>query len=578
MDICKQSNINYFDLHEENKFQHCSEVYQLISKPLRPIMSLVNLIESNEALLLFLVISIGVLVGSLKFRGKSIGVSMVLFVGLLFGNLNPNLEISQIILVLGLSIFIYSIGLNSGRIFFDSYKKNGFRDIVFSFAVIAMVAILAIGLWYTLGFSAAAISGIYAGASTNTPAFAAVIDYIQNNGNSLTSTSDLVVAYTLAYPIGIIGSIIGIIIMGKILKVDYQKEYKQLRTEFPLDNNLTSAAVEVTQVAATDIPIRDLLNTHKWHLRFGRILKGENLSLSSWDTSLNLGDKVMVLGAREDIDEAIALIGKQLDNKLSYDRSTFDSRRIFMSNPKLAGRTIASLNLSKDYDAVITRIRRGDNDMLANGDTILELGDRIRFIAKRDQLSKLSLYFGDSYQASSRINLFSFGFGIVLGLLLGSIDIPLTADIHIKLGFAGGPLVVGLLFGYLKRTGPILWTLPYSSSIVLQQLGLMFLLAYIGVNNGSVFFDSLNSESMKLVGAATFLSIASAILVLSVGYKIVKIPFSLLMGMVSNQPAVIEFANQKSGSKIPQMGFALILPIALIMKLIITQLLYIVLR
>jgi len=540
-------------------------------------MTLNKILESNEVLLLFLVISLGVLIGNFKLKGKSLGVSMVLFVGLVFGYLNPNFQISQIILILGLSIFIYSIGLNSGQIFFQSYKQNGMRDIFFSFSMIGITALVAIAIWYALGFSAASIAGIFAGVSTNTPAFAAVLDYIQNNNGSEIETSNLVVAYTLAYPIGIIGSIIGILLMEKWLKVDYKKEYKDLRTQFPLDSDLTSAAVEITNKEVCNVPLRDLLNNKNWNLKFGRVQRGDKLSLTTWNTKLTMGDKVMILGSKEDLKTAVEYLGTELEDKLSYDRSEFDIRRIFLSNPKLAGRTLASLNLPEKYNAIISRIRRGDNDMLAHGDTTLELGDRIRVIAKRDELRKLADYFGDSYQASSRINLFSFGFGLVLGLWLGTLNIPLWGDIQIRLGFAGGPLIVGLILGSLKRTGPILWTLPYSTSVVLQQLGIMFLLAFIGINNGSVFFESLNTESLRILGASTFLSILAAIVLLFVGFKWVKIPFSLLMGMVSNQPAVIEFANEKAKSKLPQMGFALILPIALIVKLILTQILYIIL-
>jgi putative transport protein len=536
-----------------------------------------KLLENNEVLLLFLVISIGVLVGSYKIKGKSLGVPIVLVVGLFFGYLNPNFQISEIILVLGLSLFIYTVGLNSGQIFFQSYKRNGMRDIVFSFTMIAITGIAAVAAWYVMGFDAATIAGIFAGVSTNTPAFAAVLDYIQTNGGSEASSSSLVVAYTLAYPIGILGSIVGILFMSRVFKIDYKKEYKELRTQFPLDNDLTSEGVEITNPEVTNKPVVELLKDKNWNIKFGRIQKGNDLILTNWNTIFSLGDRVMVLGSKEDIEQVIAYLGTKMKDKLSYDRSTYDIRRIFLSNPKLAGRTIASLNLPEKYNAIISRIRRGDNDMLAHGGTTLELGDRIRVIAKRDELNKLAEYFGDSYQASSSINLFSFGFGLALGLWVGSLNIPLWDDITIRLGFAGGPLIVGLILGSLKRTGPILWTLPYSTSIVLQQLGMMFLLAYIGINNGDLFFSSLNLESMKILGASIFLSILAAVVLLSIGYKLVRIPFSLLMGMVSNQPAVIEFANEKAESKLPQMGFALILPIAIIVKLILTQILYIAL-
>jgi putative transport protein len=537
------------------------------------------ILENNPVFLLFLVISLGVLVGGLKIGGKSFGVSMVLFVGLFFGYLNPSYQLPEFILILGLSIFIYSIGLNTGPIFFKSYRQNGMRDIRFSFMIVLFTGLLAASMFYLLGFSAATVSGIFAGVSTNTPAFAAVLDYIQNiEGANAVATEDLVVSYTLAYPIGIIGSIVAIVLMEKILKVDYALEYKQLRNSYPLDNDLTSASVEITNDAIVGVPIRELAQQNDWNINFGRVKSGSKLSLSSWDTSFEKGDTVMILGAVEDIAAATSLLGKNSEDKISYDRREFDSRRIFMSNPKLAGRTIASLNLPEKFNSIITRIRRGDDDMLAQGNTILELGDRIRFIAKREDLKKLSDYFGDSYQASSRINLFSFGFGLSLGLLLGTLSISLGPDLQIKLGYAGGPLVVGLILGALRRTGPVLWTLPYSTSIVLQQLGLMFLLASIGVNNGSRFFESLSMDSIGILAAATTLCLLSGILILTIGYKWVKIPFSLLLGMVSNQPAVVSFASEKVGNKLPEIGYAMILPIALIMKIVVSQLLYIFLR
>ncbi len=540
-------------------------------------MSLTQLIENNEVLLLFMVISVGVLIGSVTFRGKSLGVSMVLFIGILFGSLNADFKVSEIVLILGISIFLYSVGLNSGPIFFQSYKKNGMRDIFFAFSTIILIALLAISLWSIFGFDVASLTGIYAGTSNNTPAFAAVLEYLQSTENTTQEMSNLVVAYTLAYPIGIIGSMVGIIIMQRLFKIDFKEEYKKLRSQFPLDNNLTSVALEITQDAATNIPVRDFLYGRDWNLKFGRVWQDGKLSLVNWDTTFSTGDKVMLLGSEEDVKEAITELGRKIPKSVFYNQGEFDSRRIFVSNPKLAGRTLASLDLPMKYNALITRIRRGDSDMLAHGDTVLELGDRVRVVAARNELKELSGHFGDSYHQSSQLNLVSFGFGLVLGLLLGTVDIPIWSGVSIHLGFAGGPLVMGLILGALKRTGPMLWTLPYSTSVVIQQLGLMFLLAYIGVNNGVLFIQSLSVESIKLVTAAILLSISSSLIIISIGYKLAKIPFSLLMGMVSNQPAVFEFANERSGSKIPQMGYALILPIALVIQLIITQLMYIVL-
>ena len=257
------------------------------------------ILENNPVFLLFLVISLGVLVGGLKIRGKSFGVSMVLFVGLFFGYLNPSYQLPEFILILGLSIFIYSIGLNTGPIFFKSYRQNGMRDIRFSFMIVLFTGLLAASMFYLLGFSAATVSGIFAGVSTNTPAFAAVLDYIQNiEGANAVATEDLVVSYTLAYPIGIIGSIIAIVLMEKVLKVDYALEYKQLRNSYPLDNDLTSASVEITNDAIVGVPIRELAQQNDWNINFGRVKSGSKLSLSSWNTSFEKGDTVMATCCR----------------------------------------------------------------------------------------------------------------------------------------------------------------------------------------------------------------------------------------------------------------------------------------
>lgn len=215
--------------------------------------------------------------------------------------------------------------------------------------------------------------------------------------------------------------------------------------------------------------------------------------------------------------------------------------------------------------------------MLATDDTVLELGDRIRFIARREDLRALSTYFGDSYYASSKVNIFSFGLGIGLGLVLGMIDLPLGGNFSFKLGYAGGPLIVGLLLGAARRTGPLVWTLPYSTTITLQQIGLILLLAGIGVNSGSSFANSLNVDAIWIILASVIISLCTALAILWIGYKMVKLPFSLLMGMVSNQPAILDFALNKSGNQIPQYGYTMMFPIAAVMKIIIAQVMFLVL-
>ena len=541
---------------------------------------MLEILRANPILLLFIVASLGYLLGSIKLRGNSLGVAAILFTGLIFGALDPALNIPEIIFQLGLAIFVYSIGLSSGPAFFNSYRKNGIQEFGFILSMLALSGLIAGLLWYAFGFSAATIAGIYSGSTTNTAALAGILDIISNQNNGALAselTEQVVIGYSFSYPMGVLGGMIAIVLMEKWLKIDYQKEKHILKQEYPLENKLSSTIIEITNQGICNIQLRDLIKEHNWNIVFGRIYQNGQLSLSDYNTSFAIGDQVMAVGNEEELAKVIKALGKKGDTQLEYDREHFDVRRIFVSNPKVAGRSIASLNLDEKYNAIITRIRRGDIDMLARGNTILELGDRIRFIARRKDLDELSKLFGDSYQASSKINLFSFGLGIGLGLILGNIEFSFGSTLNFKLGYAGGPLIVGLVLGALRRTGPIVWTLPYSANVSLQQLGLILLLASVGVRSGNAFVKSLSLEGLNYFLASTVISLITAISILWIGYKWVKKPFTLLMGMVANQPAILEFANNRANNRIPEFGYAMMFPIALISKIVIAQILYLLL-
>ena len=537
---------------------------------------MIQMLIEYPLLLLFTVASLGYLIGSLKIKGSSLGVAAVLFTGLAFGAMDARLQIPQIIFLLGLSIYVYSIGLSSGPSFFASYQKNGVRDFIFTTSMLLFSGLVAASLWLLFGFSAATITGIYAGSTTNTPALAGVLDYINNafpnEGESLINQA--VIGYSFSYPMGVLGGIIGIVLMEKILKIDYKKEQEALKDEYPSGESLSTTIVEVTNNKIADTQLRDLHKKYDWNVNFGRLLHDDELSLVSWDTRFEVGDVVMVLGNKDSSNAVVEMLGKRVDSQMAYDRKEFDVRQIFVSNSMLIGRSLASLNISEKYNAIVTRIRRGDMDFLAKADTVLELGDRIRFIARREDLAELSKYFGDSYRDSSRVNLFSFGLGIGLGLILGSIEFSFGDTLNFKLGYAGGPLIVGLILGTLRRTGPIVWSLPYSANVTLQQLGLILLLAVIGVSSGRALVENLSIESLWIFLASGMISLLTAFAILFVGYKVIKMPFSLLLGVVSNQPAILDFATSRSQNRIPVFGYVMMFPIALIFKIVIAQVLF----
>ncbi|MEM7161145.1 MAG: TrkA C-terminal domain-containing protein [Bacteroidota bacterium] len=540
-----------------------------------------NTLAEYPLVLLFVVASLGYLFGTFKIKGNALGLAAVLFTGLAIGAMDERFAIPDIILNMGLALFVYSIGLSSGPAFFKSYKENGIKDFIFIISMLGVAGLVAAALSFIFDFSAAVITGAYAGSSTNTPALAGIIDYIkvaysEQEGASL--IEDSVIGYTFSYPMGVLGAMIAIIICERFLKIDYEKEKKELRRRFPSNEKLSSATVKVSNPEVIGVQLRDLWAKYDWNISMGRIYSNGKVNLVNWSTSFEEGDTVMIVGALEDIKSTIKDIGEKIKSPLSYDRTEFDTRRIFVSNPKVTGQTLASLNLDQKYNAVITRIRRGDVDMIAKGDTVLELGDRIRFIARRKDLRKLSQFFGDSYQAVAKINIFSFGLGIGLGLILGSLEFPISDTYTFKLGYAGGPLIMGLILGAMRRTAGIVWTLPYGATITLQQLGLTLLLAAIGVSSGSAFISSLSMQSFWIFIASIFISLFTAFFGLVIGYKILKKPFSILMGMVSNQPAILDFAMNRSNNRIPLYGFTMIFPIALIIKILIAQILFLVLQ
>ena len=216
--------------------------------------------------------------------------------------------------------------------------------------------------------------------------------------------------------------------------------------------------------------------------------------------------------------------------------------------------------------------------MLAQSDTILEPGDRIRFVARREDIKSIQKLFGDSSYASNKIALFSFGIGLAVGLIIGMIEFTLPGGLVFKFGFAGGPLIVGLILGALRRTGPIVWTLPYGSNVTLNQLGLTLLLAVIGVRSGNTLLQSLSDGAwIQIFAAGTLLSILSAMLSLWIGYKLVKIPYSLLLGFSANQPAILEFATDITKNRVPGIGYSFMFPISLVLKILFAQVLYLIL-
>lgn len=537
---------------------------------------------SEEALLyLFLAAACGSFLGNLKWRGNGLGVAAVLFVGLAIGALRPDVKIPDILKLLGLSIFVYSIGLSSGPSFFASLKSRGATNLVLALLVLCILSVFIGGFAILFGFSAAAAAGLLAGITTNTPALAGLLDAIQSSPEAQSDafSNSAVVGYSISYPMGVLGLMIAMAVMQRVFRIDYAAETKKLGNEFPGGQPILQQTLVISNPTYIGVPLRDLKKRLGAQVIFGRMYRNEQPALCHLETTFEAGDLVAITGEADELGRVAQILGKTVDRDLSDDRSVFHMRRIFISNPEIAGKSVAELNLNEQYPVILTRIKRGDADALVNAHTVLELGDRVRVLAREEDLPALEKMFGDSYEHLSHIDLMSFGLGMGLGILIGSIQMTLPGGILFSLGFAGGPLVAGLILSYLRRSGPIVWSLPYSANLTLRQIGLMLMLAAIGINSGATFLSTMLSAAGPLMFiSSAVVSILGSILIIWTGYKLFKIPYVLLIGMISHHPANLDFANNQAQNKIPTYGYALVYPLLLIGKIVFVQMLWQVLK
>lgn len=544
--------------------------------------SIVDFLVAEPLLLLFIVSGLGYALGQVRVKGISLGVAAVLFVGLAFGALSPDMQLPPVIVELGLIIFVYTIGLSSGPGFFASFRRKGVRDNAFVFLMLVLAALLTVAFAVLLGLKGTVAAGMFAGSLTNTPALAGILETIARVAPAdqfLVLETEPVIGYSVAYPMGVIGLLIAIYTMQRVYRIDYKAEAKTMRQFNIVEQDLYTRTALITNPDAAGMQVSELFKRYEWDVVLSRIKRQGAMALASGDTTFAAGDEVTLVGTPEEVDRAVAGLGEPAGEQLELDRSDYDFRRIFVSNPDIAGRSLNELDLPRAYGAIVSRVRRGDIDLLAHGDTVLELGDRVRVVAKRTDMPRLTALFGDSYKALSEVNLLSLSIGLAIGVLIGLIPIPLPGGVVITLGMAGGPLLVGLVLGALRRTGRLLWTIPYSANLTLRQIGLILLLAGIGIRSGYTFLTNFTaSGGLQVFFAGAAITLSIAFLTLIIGYKVLKVPFGMLTGMLAGlgtQPAALGFGLQQADNELPNLGYALVFPVATITKVIVAQLLLI---
>jgi putative transport protein len=317
---------------------------------------------------------------------------------------------------------------------------------------------------------------------------------------------------------------------------------------------------------------------------FGRVLRKAELLLPTPDFRLKLEDLVTVVGSPDDLVQVEALVGERSHVELDRDQSALDATRVFVSNGDVVGVPLGRLDLANRYQAIITRVRRGDLWFVPDGDTVLELGDRVRVTTRRDNIEAIEEFFGDSYKDLSEVSFLTFAMGLAAGLALGQLPIPLGQGIVFKLGFAGGPLAVALILGRFHRIGPLVWNFPYSANHTIRQFGLVLFAAGIGVISGEGFRAIVSKDASVLplfMGAAFLVCFVADSLTMLLGHKLFGIPLNILFGILAGthtQPVVLGYASHHTGNELPNVGFATVYPLATILKIVLAQVLLVLIH
>ena len=528
--------------------------------------SIADTLASNPVLLLFVVIATGYALGRIRVAGFSLGVAAVLFAGIGIGAIDDRFVLPEPVWVLGLALFVYTIGLTSGPGFLAALRGRGLAANALVLAAMGVCALVAVAAHLFLGLSAARATGAFAGGETNTPALAAAVEALQGKSGSESLAAEPIVGYSLAYPLGVV-----LPLFAAWLVI---RRARGRGADLGAPPSLVVRTVLVERPAGS---LEEVRERHGGSVSFGRLLHEEQLEVAADTLEPQPGDLLSVVGTSAEVDAVEQELGRHAPDEIELDRHELDVRRFVVSARPLAGRRIGELDLKRRFGAVATRLRHGDVDMVADPDLQLELGDRIRVVAPPGRMSEVAAFFGDSHRALGELDALSFSLGLAGGLALGAVGLPLPGGSELSLGSAGGPLVLGLVLGALGRTGPFVWQLPYTASLTLRQLGLAIFLAGIGLRAGPTFADTLTEPAALLVVGTGAAVTVSGLLVLLVGSRrVARLPTQTLVGTLAgmSHPAVLSYASdQLQDERELTIGYATVFPLAMIAKIVLAQVL-----
>lgn len=516
---------------------------------------MIEILVGQPLLAVMIVLAVGAALGQIPFGPLRFGAAGALFVGLAIGTLDPEIGASLgLVQSLGLALFVYTVGLAAGSTFLRDLRTQ-WPLMLAGVGVLAAVAVLVGLVGRLLGLDVASAAGAYAGALTSTPALAAA---------SAAAGGDPAVAvgYALAYPVGVVTAIV-------VVGLGIGRHWPGRRDTASLAGaGIGSMSVIVENAMAID----DLPGWDEQLIKMSYLRRGGRTRVVQPGDRLSVDDTVLLVGPQHHIEEAAAALGRPASKPLTHDREDVDFGRFLISESRLVGQTVADLDFAGRFEGIITRVKRGDLDMVAADDLVLQPGDRVLAVVPQEHMDAAAEFFGDSERKISEIDALSFAVGLSAGLLLGLITVPLPGGASFSLGTAAGPLVAGMVLGGIHRTGPLTWDLPQAANLTIRQLGLLLFLAAVGLANGPAFAAAaLTLTGAKLGALAVFVVLTSAGLFLLAG-RALGLSAQRTMGGFAGligQPAILAFATTRTADERVESGYAALFAIAIIAKIVI---------
>lgn len=541
---------------------------------------------AHSILILALVIAMGLLLGKIKIFGISLGTTWILFFGIFLGHLGLHIEpeLLHFLKEFGLILFIFSIGMQVGPSFFSSFKQGGITLNLLASGVVLLGVATTIVIHLITGLPIATMVGILSGAVTNTPGLGAAQQTFTDATGSVDPT--IATAYAVAYPLGVVGIILSLVLFRFIFRINLAQENNRL--DQLNDSKQTEAhmfTLNVLNPAIMGKNIREIKKLIDREFVISRVLhtRSGELVVPQTETKLEDGDRLLVVSNLKNIEAIEALIGKRIDmNREEWAKldSQLVSRRISITRSAVNGRSIGNLRLRNLFGVNITRVNRAGVDLIADTRLELQLGDRVTVVGSEEAIANVEKYLGNSMKRLREPNLISIFIGIALGVLVGSIPFMIPGIPQpVKLGLAGGPLIIAIL---ISKFGPRYKLVTYttmSANLMLREIGISLFLACVGLGAGGNFVETVVNGGYIWIGYGVIITMLPLLIIGFIGRKVSKLNYFTLMGLLAGSmtdPPALAYANASAGNDVPAVSYATVYPLTMFLRVITAQLLILI--